>query len=161
MNAIIERDTLAKEALKDVLKYIRENFRIYVDSKDDAEDGFDIENWTSGGVDMVHYVDLRDVDGPRTDVFEILRKIEDIAENFDVDDEICTHMQDSRYKADFSFRRAVEDFEAWEQTLHDFADSLREVVEQYERMGLEPDDFEGTDFTINSVYAELCKSCEL
>lgn len=82
--------------------------------------GIEFEDWTPGGVDMIHLIDGRNKD--MTEEGWWRSEIYDIYENFDVDSEIDMHRQDERYRKEFSCRQSVEDFEAWQRRLEQLND---------------------------------------
>lgn len=77
--------------------------------------GIEFEDWTDGGVDMIHLIDGRDYD--MTEERWWIAEIEAIYENFDVDHEIDVHRQDPSYCNDFTVRDSLTDFEAWQKRL--------------------------------------------
>lgn len=74
----------------------------------------EIETWTTGGVNMIHY--LR----PFT-----VEEFERIVNDFDVDDEIDGHRQDSRYRDAFRITESVKDFEEYHSRLKGVLEQLK------------------------------------
>lgn len=85
--------------------------------------GIEMEQWTDGGVDMIHLIDGRDRDMDDPDWWK--DELESIYEAFDVDDEIDIHRQDEKYRSAFTHRRSVEDFEDYEKWLKGIAESAK------------------------------------
>ena len=85
--------------------------------------GIEIEQWTDGGVDMIHFIDGRDRD--MNDPGWWKDELESIYEAFDVDDEIDIHRQDEKYRSAFTHRRSVKDFEDYEEWLKGIAKSAK------------------------------------
>lgn len=77
--------------------------------------GVEFEGHTELGVNMVHFVDGRDADLTQEDWY--YHELQDIYENFDVDEEIDLHREGEDYKKQFSIRESLEDFEKWEKRL--------------------------------------------
>jgi hypothetical protein len=73
----------------------------------------EIETWTTGGVNMIHY--LR----PFT-----VEEFERMVNGFDVDEEIDGHRQDSRYRDAFRITESVKDFEEYHTRLKDVLEQL-------------------------------------
>ncbi len=84
--------------------------------------GAEIEDWTAGGVDMIHFIDLRGKDINNPDDWR--DEVSDIAANFDVDEEIDLHRESERYRKAFTISASVHDFEAWEERLRELANDV-------------------------------------
>lgn len=87
-----------------------QDFSVSLYEEKGAVCGAEIESWTEGGVDMIHFIDLRgkDINDPE----DWKEEIAAIAADFDVDEEIDIHRQDKRYCDAFTCRASVYDFEA-------------------------------------------------
>lgn len=83
--------------------------------------GIEMEQWTDGGVDMIHLIDGRGRDMDDPDWWK--DELESIYEAFDVDDEIDIHRQDEKYRSVFTHRRSVKDFEDYEEWLKGIVES--------------------------------------
>jgi hypothetical protein len=96
------------------LKKVFENagFSVRIDKKDKSAE---LEKWTDGGVDMVIYLK------PFT-----VESFEDYVNDFDVDEEIEVHRQDSGYKSAFTLKKSLEDFT-------DFHNDLKELLKGLKR----------------------------
>lgn len=98
------------------LKYLFEECGYSVNLyEQDGETYAELEDYTSGGVDMI--INLTPF---------CLEQFKGYVENFDVDEEIDLHRQDKRYCKAFTISRSVHDFEEWEKriekdyiTIHD------------------------------------------
>lgn len=84
--------------------------------------GAEIEAWTDGGVDMIHFIDLRGKDINNPDEWK--EEIGAITAGFDVDEEIDVHRQGKDYCSAFTCRQSVEDFEAWDIKLRALAEAV-------------------------------------
>lgn len=84
--------------------------------------GAEIEDWTAGGVDMIHFIDLRGKDINNPDDWK--DEISAIATNFDVDEEIDLHRESERYRKAFTISASVHDFEAWGERLRQLANDV-------------------------------------
>ena len=85
--------------------------------------GIEIEQWTDGGVDMIHLIDGRDRDMNDPDWWK--DELEAISEAFDVDDEIDINRQDEKYRSAFTYRQSVEDFEEYDKWLKGIAEQAK------------------------------------
>lgn len=98
-------------------KILEEKFSIYED-----ENGYELEDWTSGGVDMIIYLHKED------DRFNsITEQFRYYVESFDIDEEIDIHRQAEDYRNAFSCRESVRDFEDWAEYIEDIAKELEKV----------------------------------
>ena len=86
--------------------------------------GMEIETWTNGGVDMIHTFyfcdDFQDV----YDKDNVKRQLQEIADNFSIDDEIDVYRQDKNYKSNFTISQSLEDFTEYEKRLEDLAENF-------------------------------------
>ena len=85
--------------------------------------GIEMEQWTDGGVDMIHLIDGRDRDMNDPDWWK--DELEAISEAFDVDDEIDINRQDEKYRSAFTYRQSVEDFEEYDKWLKGIAEQAK------------------------------------
>ena len=85
--------------------------------------GIEIEQWTDGGVDMIHLIDGRDRDMNDPDWWK--DELEAISEAFDVDEEIDINRQDEKYRSAFTYRQSVEDFENYDKWLKGIAEQAK------------------------------------
>ena len=86
--------------------------------------GIIMEQWTEGGVDMMHLIDGRDRDMNEPDWWK--DELEAIYEAFDVDEEIDINRQDEKYRSAFTYRQSVEDFEDYDKWLKGIAEQAKE-----------------------------------
>lgn len=85
--------------------------------------GIEMEQWTDGGVDMIHLIDGRDRDMNDPDWWK--DELEAISEAFDVDEEIDINRQDEKYRSAFTYRQSVEDFENYDKWLKGIAEQAK------------------------------------
>ena len=85
--------------------------------------GIEMEQWTDGGVDMIHLIDGRDRDMNDPDWWK--DELEAISEAFDVDEEIDINRQDEKYRSAFTYRQSVEDFEDYDKWLKGIAEQAK------------------------------------
>ena len=85
--------------------------------------GIEIEQWTDGGVDMIHLIDGRDRDMNDPDWWK--DELEAISEAFDVDEEIDINRQDEKYRSAFTYRQSVEDFNNYDKWLKSIAEQAK------------------------------------
>lgn len=98
------------------------DFSVYLYEENRMVCGAEIESWTEGGVDMIHFVDLRgkDINDPE----DWREEIAAIATGFDIDEEIYIHRQDTEYCSAFTCRASVEDFEGWQERMRLLAQAV-------------------------------------
>lgn len=85
--------------------------------------GIEMEQWTDGGVDMIHLIDGRDRDMNDPEWWK--DELEAIYEAFDVDEEIDINRQDEKYRSAFTYRQSVEDFEDYDKWLKGIAEQAK------------------------------------
>lgn len=104
--------------------FLNENNIGYSRYKENGECvGIEIEQWTDGGVDMIHLIDGRDRDMNDPDWWK--DELEAISEAFDVDEEIDINRQDEKYRSAFTYRQSVEDFEDYDKWLKGIAEQAK------------------------------------
>lgn len=84
--------------------------------------GAEMEGWTDGGVDMLHFIDLRGKDINDPEAWK--EEIASIAAGFDINEEIDVHREDKRYYSAFTCRASVKDFEEWQERLRLLAQAV-------------------------------------
>lgn len=119
------------------------------EENDKGECGFEMEDWTPNGVDMIHFIDLRE-EKNRYDPFALLGHIRDLAETFDPDNEVRAHMEDSSFRKAFSCREAAEEFEGWKKRLEELVAFVEDAFTKAVP-GLEP----GMEFAGNLSYKKI------
>ena len=97
--------------------------------------GLELESWTDGGVNMFIGID-KDSDN------NLLEQLERFVENFDIDEEIDIHRQDTNYRRKFTIRESIRDFENWVDYIEECISKLElcnnEEEEEEEEMNYEP-----------------------
>lgn len=93
-------------------------------SEKDKVCGYEMEAYTPNGVNMIHFMDFRDHENitPEALLDEIIR----VARDFDVDEEVLTHMKDPRFREAFDLITAWADFMAYKNLLKYFVDTLQD-----------------------------------
>lgn len=124
------------KAIQDVITAITNSgFSVSVYTEHGKECGLELEDWTPGGVDMIHFLDFRPHGGENKNIFniyDIYDEIKSVCDDFEVDDEIDAHREDKKYKDAFSYKQSVADFEAWESRLEKLRDDVKSVIDKYE-----------------------------
>ena len=86
--------------------------------------GMEIKTWTNGGVDMIHTFFFCDDYQELYDKDNVKKQLQDLADNFSVDDEIDMYRQDAKYKSDFTISQSLEDFNEYQKKLEDLANNF-------------------------------------
>lgn len=105
---------LSKEQTELYNHLIKNGYSVYI-FEQDGDICAEIENYTSGGVDMI--VNLLPFN------FEELKEY---AEDFDIDEEIETRRLDKRYRDAFRISESLKDFETW-------LAGLKETIERFSK----------------------------
>lgn len=92
----------------------------------------ELESWTDGGVDMFISIDKNSDNN-------LLEQLERFVENFDIDEEIDIHRQDTDYRRRFTIRESINDFENWVDYIEECISKLEEYNnEDEEEINYEP-----------------------
>lgn len=106
------------------------NFNITEVKENDKLCGYEMETWTDNGINMIHFIDCRDYEDGIT-AENVLDQIKQISANYDVDDEVYKLMEFERARKEFSYRDAVNDFEAYENRLRNSVCYVQELYDKY------------------------------
>lgn len=79
-----------------------------------------LEQWTNGGVDMIIEIEMEEGK-------DLITELERYIDNFDIDDEIELYRENKDYRANFTIRQSVEDFEEWETYIRNCIKDLKEI----------------------------------
>lgn len=86
--------------------------------------GYEMETFTDGGVNMIHFIDCRNY--PDGVTFQnVLKELEEISAYFDVDEELDRHRRGEYYRNAFTIREGLEDFENYEKRLKEFVRAVQ------------------------------------
>ena len=96
--------------------------------------GMEIETWTDGGVDMIHTFYFCDDFQDIYDIENVKKQLQEIFNDFSIDDEIDLYRQDKNYKNNFTIRQSLEDFTEYQKRLEDlsknFTNKYHELIYQ-------------------------------
>jgi hypothetical protein len=102
---------MATKKLKNLFE--QNDFKVHLMEQDNVQCA-EIETWTNGGVNMIHFLN------PFT-----IEEFEGRVNDFDVDEEIDLHREGNDYKNAFTIRESVEDFEDYHNRLKDVLSKLQ------------------------------------
>lgn len=95
--------------------FFEENgFNVHLAEQDNVQCA-EVEKWTNGGVDMIIWLN------PFT-----VEEFKSYVDDFDVDETIDSHRQDSRYRNDFTISQSLRDFTDFHNHLKKVAQKLSE-----------------------------------
>ena len=98
----------------------------------ESADDLELESWTDGGVNMFIGIDKNSDNN-------LLEQLRLFVENFDIDEEIDIHRQDTDYRRNFTIRESINDFENWVDYIRDCISKLELYNnEDEEEMNYEP-----------------------
>lgn len=98
----------------------------------ESADDLELESYTDGGVDMFITIE-------KDNSNNLLEQLRLFVENFDIDEEIDIHRQDTDYKRNFTIRESINDFENWVDYIRDCISKLELYNnEDEEEMNYEP-----------------------
>lgn len=102
-----------KMTTKKLKKFFEDKgFQVHL-TRQDGNQCAEVEKWTTGGVDMIMWLN------PFT-----VEEFKSYVKDFDVDDEIDTHREDPKYRAAFTTRQSLNDFEEYHNGLKTIAEQL-------------------------------------
>lgn len=108
----------------------KNNIQIYEYKEDGKLCGYELNTYTSGGVNMLIFLDFREKGNPK-DVDDFLNEFEQYLKDFDIDEEIDLHRQDQRYKDAFRISESVNDFNGWKKNLKKLIKRLKVNINEY------------------------------
>ena len=98
----------------------------------ESADDLELESYTDGGVDMFITIE-------KDNSNNLLEQLRLFVENFDIDEEIDIHRQDTDYRRNFTIRESINDFENWVDYIRDCIGKLKLYNnEDEEEMDYEP-----------------------
>lgn len=98
----------------------------------ESADDLELESYTDGGVDMFITIE-------KDNSNNLLEQLRLFVENFDIDEEIDIHRQDTDYRRNFTIRESINDFENWVDYIRDCISKLELYNnEDEEEMDYEP-----------------------
>lgn len=124
-----------RNVLDNIIKVFESfGFQVSLLSENGMNNGIEFETWTNGGVDMIHTIYFFENYQDIYDKEKVNKELEEMLDNFSIDEEIDIYRQDKRYKEAFSIRESLEDFEDYEKKLKDLSNNFltkyNEIVAQ-------------------------------
>jgi len=139
---------LAIKALKEIVDYLKENFGVSVYTEGNEECGLELETWTSGGVDMIPFLDFRGGNNIYS-IIDIYEEFKDYIDNFDIDYEIDLNREDSAFRFAFTIRESLEDLEDYVEIIKGHLSEIENICNKYSNLSEE--DFEDLGITIKEL----------
>ena len=99
----------------------------------ESADDLELESYTDGGVDMFIPIE-------KDNSNNLLEQLRLFVKNFDIDEEIDIHRQDTDYRRNFTIRESINDFENWVDYIRNCISKLEEEYnnEDEEEVEYEP-----------------------
>ena len=99
----------------------------------ESADDLELESYNDGGVDMFITIE-------KDNSNNLLEQLRLFVENFDIDEEIDIHRQDTDYRRNFTIRESINDFENWVDYIRNCISKLDEEYnnEDEEEVEYEP-----------------------
>jgi hypothetical protein len=113
------------KTLKQIFDII-ENNEISIDNytEDNKLCGYELDTYTSAGVNQTIFLDFRDKGNPKK-ANDFIEKFTERINDIDIDDEIEMNRQDQRYKDNFTLRESLNDFEEWKKVLEEIINEIK------------------------------------
>lgn len=114
------------------MKITETEMKVLLDTFNVIEDkqGYDLESWTDGGVDMI-------INLPKDTEKPLITLLKDFIQSFDIDEEIDVYRQDEEYRNHFTIRDSITDFEDWVSSVENVIEILENMVSEEEEEDIE------------------------
>ena len=86
--------------------------------------GYELNTYTKGGVNQIIFLDFRDK-GNAKKAADVIEELTSYINDIDIDDEIELNRQDKQYKANFTLRESLNDFEDWKKGLEEIIKEIK------------------------------------
>lgn len=86
--------------------------------------GYELNTYTDGGVNQIIFIDFRRTEKDPKNENHFKALFADRINSIDIDEEIEVNRQDKTYRAAFTLKEAVKDFESWKADLVKLSESL-------------------------------------
>lgn len=111
------------------MKVLLDTFNVIEDNQ-----GYDLESWTDGGVDMI-------INLPKDTEKSLSTLLKDFIQSFDIDEEIDIYRQDEEYRNHFTIRDSITDFEDWVSSVENVIEILENMVSEEEKEDIEEEEY--------------------
>ena len=118
------------------MKITETEMKVLLDTFNVIEDkqGYDLESWTDGGVDMI-------INLPKDTEKSLITLLKDFIQSFDIDEEIDIYRQDEEYRNHFTIRDSITDFEDWVSSVENVIETLENMVSEEEEEDIEEEEY--------------------
>lgn len=118
------------------MKITETEMKVLLDTFNVIEDkqGYDLESWTDGGVDMI-------INLPKDTEKPLITLLKDFIQSFDIDEEIDIYRQDEEYRNHFTIRDSITDFEDWVSSVENVIETLENMVSEEEEEDIEEEEY--------------------
>lgn len=100
------------------------DFKVHISSQNGMDNEIQIETWTNGGVNMIESIyfdeNYQDIYNPE----RVNKELQEIVNNFSIDEEIDLHREGESYKNAFSISESLKDFEGYQNVLKDLSEKF-------------------------------------
>ena len=87
--------------------------------------GYELDTYTSCGVNQIIFLDFRDEEKDAENVNDFIEQLNYYVKNIDVEEEIELNRQNQDYRENFTFSRSLDDFEKWKTELEEIVEDLK------------------------------------
>ena len=87
--------------------------------------GYELNTYTSCGVNQIIFLDFRDEEKDAENVNDLIKQLNYYVNNIDIDEEIELNRQNQNYRENFTFRQSLDDFENWKMELEEIVEELK------------------------------------
>lgn len=120
----IKQEKPTETTLESIINTIEEHHSIDEYEEDGELCGYEINTYTSGGVNMIIFLDFRNSEYNPKNPTHFLKVFEDRIESIDINEEIVLHREMKDYTNNFTLSESLEDFNDWRDDLNKLIEKL-------------------------------------
>lgn len=110
--------------LDKIIGIIEEYHSIDEYTEDNELCGYEINTYTSGGVNQIIFLDFRRSEYDPKKALDFLKVLEERVESINIDEEITLNRNDPSYVTAFTLKESITDFEDWKDDLNKLIEKL-------------------------------------
>lgn len=108
--------------MEKIIEILEKNSIGVVDYKEnDMLCGYELENWTVGGVNMIIFLDFRNA-GDVTNPKDFINEFSSYMKDFDIEETIDIYREDKLYKDNLSLKQSLKDITDWKKEMLEIID---------------------------------------
>ena len=113
--------------MEKIINKLEESFSVEKYFEKSVLCGYELNTYTDAGVNQIIFLDFRDTDLNPENEGDFKKVFKDRIESIDIEEEIVSNRYSDSYKANFSLRNSLEDFEAWKEELLNLVSKIEKL----------------------------------